>query len=231
MTPLIQGNKALREKNYHQAIAHYIKALIATPGLSKTIAQNIKIARHKIKAQQVVDTKPRVAVCGWALSHSSADRVYTLAKLYETFAEVEIIGSIFPQHGSKIWEPIRGSSISIHSFIVNDESQFLDQAIRLVIEHPYDIVHLSKPRMPNIFIGLLYRLIWEAKVLVDIDDEELAHVGADTPIKIKDYLKNHASLPVLKELDGVEWTQLAVGMAQGFDGVTVSNSVLQQRYG
>lgn len=232
MTLLTQGNKALRDKLYEQAIEHYINALIATPGLSRTIAQNIKIARHKINRQQAID-KPaqKIAVCGWELSHNAAGRVYTLAKLYETFAEVEIIGSLFPKYGDKIWEPIRGTSIPIHSIIVSDESLFLDQVLELVIEHPYDVVHLSKPRIPNIFIGLLYKLIWNAKVLVDIDDEELAYVNADIPIAIEDYLKNHTSLPELKAFDGLEWTRLAVGMAKEFDGITVSNPVLQQRYG
>ena len=40
-----------------------------------------------------------------------------------------------------------------------------------MIAHPYDLVHLSKPRAPNIIFGLLYKLIWDAMILVDVDDE------------------------------------------------------------
>ena len=38
-------------------------------------------------------------------------------------------------------------------------------------------VDLSKPRLPAVVIALLYKLLWWAAVLVDIDDEELLFVG------------------------------------------------------
>jgi glycosyltransferase involved in cell wall biosynthesis len=231
MTKLAEGNRALREKKFEAAIAHYLQALQTTPALGKTIGSNLTMARQKYRADRAKVERIRVAVCGWELAHNAAGRVYTLAKLYETFADVEIIGSIFPSDGREVWEPIRNTSIPIHSFVADNESRFLDQAIELVAAHPYDIVHLAKPRAPNIFFGILYKLIWDAKVLVDIDDEELAFVEAETPISIDDYLKVQGKLPELKGLDGKDWTRLAVGLAKEFDGVTVSNLALQQRYG
>ena len=231
MTKLAEGNRALREKKFEAAISCYLQSLQATPALGKIIAENLSMARQKYRADRAKTERLRVAVCGWDLAHNAAGRVYTLAKLYETFADVEIIGSIFPGFGREIWEPIRNTTLPIHPFVVDDESRFLDQAIELVAAHPYDIVHLSKPRAPNIFFGILYKLIWDAKVLVDIDDEELAFVEAETPITIDDYLKIHGKLPELKELDGKDWTRLAVGLAKDFDGITVSNPALQQRYG
>lgn len=230
-SPLKQGNAALRAGKPEQAIAHYLAALAATPALSNSIAGNIAMARQKYRTQRNSAAKPRVAVCGWELSHNAAGRVYTLAMLYETFAEVEIIGSLFPQWGRQIWEPIRDTPIAKHSFVVEDEAKFIDQAIQLVAAHPYDIVHLSKPRAPNIFFGMLYKLIWDAKVLMDIDDEELAFVGEETPISVDDYLAQHGQLPDLQDLPGKDWTRLAVGLAKEFDGITVCNTPLQQRYG
>jgi glycosyltransferase involved in cell wall biosynthesis len=231
ISPLAEGNRALRENNFAAAIALYLEALQATPALGKTIAFNIAQAKKKhLETRNAVD-RARVAVCGWDLAHNAAGRVYTLAKLYETFSDVEIIGTLFPKFGTEIWEPIRNTKIPVHSFVVEDESRFLDHAVQLVAAHPYDIVHLSKPRIPNIFFGILYKLIWDAKILVDIDDEELAFVNADTPISIDDYIKAHGSLPSLIDLTGKEWTRLAVGLAKEFDGITVSNPALQQRYG
>jgi len=226
-----QGNGALRDKDYAQAIRYYLQAIENNLTLTKIISQNIAYARKKYSAQRKQAAQQQIAVCGWELSHNAAGRLYTLAKLYQSFTKVEIIGSIFPQYGTQIWEPIRSTDIAIHHFTVNDQSQFIQQAIQLVAAHPYDCVHLSKPRMPNIIIGMLYKLIWDAKVLVDIDDEELDFVGADTAISVADYLKTHASLPELKALDGLDWTRLAVGLVNEFDGITVSNPALQQRYG
>lgn len=232
-SPIAAGNRALREGDYAAAIAHYLHGLQATPALGKTIVGNIALAKKKYRQaldSQQITARPRVAICGWEFAHNVADRGYTLAKLYETFAEVEIIGSIFPQHGKDMWELIRSTTFPLHSFVVEDEGHFLDQAMQLVAAHPYDVVHLAKPRAPNIFFGILYKLIWDAKVLVDIDDDELAFVGAKTPISIDDYLKAHGSLPTLKNLGGTDWTRIAVGLAKEFDGITVSNRVLQQRY-
>jgi len=230
-TPLAKGNEALRQGNHDQAIAHYAQAIIQQPGLAKIISANLEMARHKYRASRQTSAKPSVAVCGWELAHNAAGRAYTLATIYETYAHVEIIGSLFPNFGREIWEPIRDTPIAKHTFIVEDESQFLEQAIQLVAAHPYDIVHLSKPRAPNILFGILYKLFWDAKVLMDIDDEELAFVGEETPITIDDYIKQHGKLPELKHLAGKDWTRIAVGLAKDFDGVTVCNAALQKRYG
>ncbi|WP_318286015.1 LamG-like jellyroll fold domain-containing protein [Limnospira fusiformis] len=192
------------------------------------IKENISTAVNPTEWQ---GKRPRVGVCGWELSHNAAGRVYTLAQLYQTFADVEIIGSIFPQWGREVWEPIRQTKIPCHHFFVKDESQFIDEAIKLVRSHPYDIVHLSKPRLPNILFGLLYKSLWNSRVIVDIDDEEMAFVGAESSIELDDYLKKQGRLPDLKELTGTEWTRIAVGLVREFDGVTVSNPALQERYG
>lgn len=231
VSALTQGNKALREKHYEHAIQYYLDALANSPELAKIITQNIVSAKQKYKSQRAIEKNQRVAVCGWELAHNAAGRVYTLAQLYDTFAEVEIIGTLFPKYGRQVWEPIRNTKLPIHSIVVEDESVFLQHALKLVATHPYDIVHLSKPRISNIFIGLLYKLIWGAKVLIDIDDEELAFVSAENPLSLTEYLKAHTTLPELKDLDGLEWTRLAVGLVNDFDGITVSNPALQQRYG
>jgi len=228
---LAKGNSALRSGDYAAAATYYLQALQQTPDLRGIVAGNLKITQRKFHAERKNIGRKRVAVCGWELAHNAAGRVYTLAQLYQTFSDVEIIGTIFPKWGRELWEPIRDTDIPVHSFVVDDESRFLEQAIELVVSHPYDIVHLSKPRIPNIFFGLLYKLIWDAKVLMDIDDEELAFVKAESPISVDDYIKQKGRLPDLNNLASSDWTRIAVGLAKEFDGITVANPALQQRYG
>ncbi len=174
---------------------------------------------------------PRVGVCGWELSHNAAGRAYTLARLYGSFAEVELIGCLFPKYGGQVWEPIRGNQIPCHTIRVEDEGRFIEQALDLVWAHPYEVVHLSKPRMPNIILGLLYKLLWGARVIVDIDDEELVFVKASEPLDLAALLESEGKLPPFRDWDGGKWTRLAVGLARAFDGVTVANVALQKRYG
>jgi GT2 family glycosyltransferase/glycosyltransferase involved in cell wall biosynthesis/spore maturation protein CgeB len=227
---LAQANKALREGRLAEAVGLYLQAAQANPGLAKTVAANLALARRKYK-ESGTPGRPRVAVCGWELSHNAAGRAYTLAGLYASFAEVEMIGCVFGKYGKRLWSPLAGASIPVRSILVEQESRFFEQAVALVAAQPYDIVHLSKPRAPNIFIGILYKLIWDARILVDVDDEELSFVGCDQAISIEAYLKAHGELPPLKNLDGPDWTRLSVGLAKAFDGLTVSNSELRRRYG
>lgn len=209
----------------------YGKAVSSMPELTSFLIDNIARTKQKYLAKQKNGGIHRVAVCGWDLSHNAAGRAYNLAKLYERFAEVHIIGNLYSNNGAALWEPIRHTSIPTHTIQVKNWGGFIDQAIELVTAHPYDYVHLSKPRAPNIIFGLLYKLIWGAKVIVDIDDEELAFVGACTPISISEYLNQYQRLPHVDNLADKDWTRIAVSMVNQFDGVTVSNPALHARYG
>ncbi|WP_144106959.1 glycosyltransferase [Paraburkholderia sp. BCC1886] len=230
-TSLALGNFSMRAGDFADAIKHYIDVVTRTPILGRSIAANLVLAKKRYRSTRVDAEAKTVGVCSWDLSHNCAGRAYTLAMIYREFANVELIGSIFPQFGRDIWEPIRNASIPMHSFVVEDDSHFMEQAIELVAAHPYDIVHLSKPRAPNILIGFLYKLIWDSVVFVDIDDEELAFVNADSAVSLEDYRAQLLELPPLDNLIGRDWTRLAVGLSGAFDGVTVANAALQQLYG
>lgn len=169
----------------------------------------------------------RLAVCGWDLSHNAAGRVRALADIHRVATDTEIIGTLFHDWGGNLWGPIRGGDIPVHTISVPTPQQFLTKALDLVCEHPYDVVHLSKPRMPNIVYGLLYKMIWGSRVIMDIDDEELAFTTATNPLPI-DALGDH---PDWAKIRRHEWTRVAVGCAGMFDAVTVSNVALQNRYG
>nr|WP_246199520.1 tetratricopeptide repeat protein [Sodalinema gerasimenkoae] len=175
--------------------------------------------------------RPQVGVCSGELSQKAVDRADTLAQLYGGFAQVELISSQFPQSEGQVSQPIRETEIPCHRIQAEHEEQFLEQALALVLAHPYEVVHLSQPRMPNIVLGLLYKLLWNARVLVDIDDEELTFVKASEPVDLREFLESGERLPKWKHLQGTEWTRIAVGLVREFDGVTVSNPALQERYG
>lgn len=170
----------------------------------------------------------KVGVCGWELSHNAAGRAVTLLDLYNRVpnCKVRLIGCIFPAWGQELWAPLRGLGLDPDAVLVTDQARFLELAEALVRRNPFDVVHLSKPKLPNIIIGLLYKLIWRAKVIVDIDDEELAFVGAEQSATDPSRLD-----ACMENLTGKEATRLAVGLSLYFDGITVSNPALQAVYG
>lgn len=225
------AKKAMEIQNYKDAIIYYVNLLLQYPELSHIFRFNLNIAQKKYKKVRDTIKIKDVAICGWSLGHNAAGRVYTLANIYNTFSNVEIIGTIIPKYGEKIWEPIKDTKIKKNYFIVNNENKFILQAISFVLKHPYDIVHLSKPRMTNIFIGIIYKLIWNSKVLIDIDDEELAFVKADRSLSLYEYINKFNNFPPIKRLTETYWTQLSVGLYNIFDFITVCNSALKNKYG
>ena len=230
-SPLSAANHALRGGDFAAAMVGYVVALQQMPELGATLAANLARTRNKYLESRRTVAKPQVVVCGWELAHNAAGRAYTLAQIYQEFADIEIIGCLFPNWGREIWEPLRGGAIPIHPILVEAPNRIINQALALVAAHPAGIVHLSKPRAPNILFGILYKLLWGARVILDIDDEELAFVEADAPLAPTEYLAQHPTLPPLDQITQADWTRLAVGLTNAFDAITVANAALQQRYG
>jgi GT2 family glycosyltransferase/spore maturation protein CgeB len=232
-TALSRANKALREKKYRDAISLYLEATEQSPNLAQSILENLRIAQERLKIASLAKTSKTVGVCGWELSHNSAGRVYTLAQLHQSNGnDVVILGAHLPGYGNgEIWAPIKNNDIPVLAIKANEPSDFIKSAIDLVKNNPLDLIHLSKPRINNILIGLLYKLIWGSTVLVDIDDEELTFVGEQTALSIDAFLKNLTVLPSLINFDNAQWTRLAVGLAKDFDGITVSGPALEKKYG
>ncbi|MDN3522083.1 glycosyltransferase [Halomonas ramblicola] len=244
MTPnrasfLAQGNQAFRDGDYKLATRRYLAGAQSLNGQSELfplLEANLTLARRHYLRQRMAARRggapARVAVCGWDLAHNPAGRVLTLADAYRRVTpRVEIIGAIFPRWGRDLWPPMQGSKTPCHSIFVEDEADFVSQALQLVAEHPYDLVHLSKPRFPNLVFGLLYSLVWGAQVVWDIDDEELGFVAASEPLPLKQALGELGRLPPFNKLHASYWTRLTVGQVSRFGVATVSNPALQQRYG
>ena len=230
------GRQAMEVCAWAPAIQAYGQGLVEQPPLAAHYAANLERARGRWWAEHGgprADGAPLpVVVAAAELSHNAAGRAYTLARLYGHLGHpVQLLGSHFPQWGREIWEPLRGAALPMHTFVVEQEARFVRQAWHLVLQHPAAMVHLSKPRLPALLFGLLYKLAWGAAVLVDIDDEELLFVGEREPLSPQELLGQGEGWPGPHQLMGPLWTRLAVHLAQAFDGVTVANQPLQQRYG
>ena len=107
----------------------------------------------------------------------------------------------------------------MHTIVAEQEPRHGEQAFALVLQHPADLVHLSKARLPAVVIGLLYKLLWGAAVLVDIDDGELCNACEREPITLDGLKRLCHGLPEPRELMGPLWTRLGVDLAQRFDGI------------
>lgn len=236
-----QGAASMAAQDWVGAIRAYAQGLIAQPPLAHHYASSLERARRRWRDERSArnNNNPadtHVVIAAGELSHNAAGRAHTLLLTYQHLGNsVRLLGCHFPAWGQELWEPIRKEfqrkQIPVNTFVVHDEAQFFRQAWVLVLQHPADLVHLSKPRLPAVVFGLLYKLLWGAAVLMDIDDEELYFVGAREPISVEALKLADGKLPPAEQLMGPLWTRLAVDLSQRFDGITVANKVLQQRYG
>ena len=209
------------------------------PELVGIYLQSLIRSRDRYRSQRLCVVgqdagEARVVVIGSELSHNAAGRAHTLMLAYQHLGyAVRLLGCHVPQGGYRrqLWEPLRSLDLDVHAFVLEDHSRLFAEAWKLVLNHPADLVHLSKPRLPAVVFGLLYKLLWGASVLMDIDDEELCLVGEQEPLLLDQLKRQHRGLPPPEQVLGPRWTQLAVTLGQRFDGITVANRPLQQRYG
>ncbi|WP_333828564.1 glycosyltransferase [Pararhodobacter sp.] len=224
------ADRLLLRGNYPDSIRAYVASILEQPEYADLLGFNLALARRRWRSERS-GKAPTVAVCGWELSHNAAGRVRSLADIWREITSTEIIGASFEHWSDTLWAPLGNMDIPCHRIHVSDDRQFLRNALELVLAHPYDLVHLSKPRMPNILFGLLYKIIWDAKVIVDIDDEELGAFKEARPRSLEAMIEGQGGTLRWDKLAHAEWTGVAVGYTSHFDAVTVSNAALQDQYG
>jgi hypothetical protein len=168
-----------------------------------------------------------VAVLGWDMSHNALGRSWVLAELLRHAGlTVDLAGPLLL--GDRIWPPLADASLT--AFPCNGWAMLVANASAFVEAHPRDTVIVSKPRFPSMLMGLMYKKRWGARVIVDVDDWELALVGAREPVDPRRLPADAAAIGASRPED-VFWTRVAEGMMGLADAVTVSNVHLQARFG
>ena len=240
------ANRLLADEHWQEAIVAHARLMLRFPEIRHVFQFGLRLAQRRFKQERRLADRPRVAVICWEMSHNPAGRAVALAELYRPIADTHLVGCLFPRWGKSLWAPLADIDLPCHLLQIEEHwddtswdscaSDFWPQAVEFVLQHPFDLVHLVKPRGPNLVFALLYRWIWQAQVIQDVDDEELAFFNQRRRIDELDagvsaWLKQHAKLPHLAGLTRKQWTFFSVGLVSQFPLVTVSNPALQQRYG
>ncbi len=193
--------------------------------IKKIIIFRIRLAWSKYQNLRYSKERLSVALYGSDLAHTS-DRIDTFSELYSSFAEVHIVNEEFSQFNTSSWLSNSKSAFSIKNIFAENENIFLKQAIQKVVAIPFDIIHLFEPSVPYIFLAMLHKLIWGAKVLVDIDESPF-NPSAEKPRDIRDYLEKKQDL----NLEKTEWKRFSLNLIEEINSITVSNMMLQLLFG
>ena len=197
---LVRGNRALRSSDYLEALDAYFQVFSQYPVVFKSLAINVYyIQRQILKKKEGLIGTP-VAICTWRLfSPKTRSRALTLANLYRSSHHMVEMIDYIPKGGLHQNSSIEGIPLNSMPFVRKDS--LLKEMLEFVIKHPYQIIHITSPQLPNLLLGILYKSIWSTRVLVDVDHRTVLELGDNLPIVNK------------------------------FDGITVTDSNLQSRYG
>lgn len=174
--------------------------------------------------------KLSVGVVAWDMTHNPVGRAYLVADIIAQRHNVELLGASFPKYGSDIWAPIRGVDMTFKTFTAESFRAFVKGAMQMVKENPYDIVHVCKPRLPSLLIGLLYKLYWDIPVIVDVDDYELSFFNTEEGLGYEELITQLGAQD-WEEPFSEKWTRFADRMTDIGDSITVSNPTLMDLFG
>jgi glycosyltransferase involved in cell wall biosynthesis len=144
--------------------------------------------------------------------------------------DVELWGAQFDRYGSDVWRPLQGSPISVKRYPGGELPRFLDSMERTAAAIDADVVYVSKPRFPSLGVGVLAKEAWNRPLVVDVDDFEPAFFDEQQGIDVDDLLRARSD-PDLALPFGRLWTRACESVVGAVDTITVSNPVLEQRYG
>lgn len=250
-TPMLEGDLAMARLDPGRAVSLYREALERMPGqpavqdkLDKAIAQHEQAQSWTSPAELQVwpgegqarflaaPPAERVMVVSWDIGHNVAGRGITMAETICDALPTALAGPMFPAHGRTLWPPLAEGALRVPviGWRAPNVRHLVEGALKLVRDFPAGTVWVSKPRFPGLLIGLLYREILGARVLCDLDDDELAFVKGQGPRDLDSFLAVFDSKD-WKRPQGQHWTELGLGMLGQMDGLTACNPVLAAQHG
>ncbi|MGK8235128.1 glycosyltransferase [Roseovarius sp. MS2] len=248
-TPMVEGDLAMARLDYARAIALYREAQTRMPDkaaiktrLDEAVAEHAREFSWNAPVEieiwpasgpstfLEVAPQDRVLVVSWDLGHNVAGRGITMAETICDTRPTAMAGPLFPTYGDALWSPLAEADrrVPIAGWRAPHFRHFLEGALKLVKTWPAATVWVSKPRFPGLLIGLLYREILGARIICDLDDDELAFVKGSAPRDFNSFLAEFNP----QDWDrphGRTWTELGMGILPFVDAVTSCNPVLASR--
>ncbi|MGD0143294.1 MAG: glycosyltransferase family 4 protein [Rhizomicrobium sp.] len=202
-----------------------------TPQAGKS-APAMKLLNPKSAVIDRSEGKPRMAVVCWSLGHNALGRAHNIGEVASQTFDVELLGTLIPRHGAELWAPMRDVAMPIRGFIANDMESYLSALRALSSTDTYDVVYVSKPRLPSLLLGMVLSARNKCPLVLDIDDLELAFLQNQAPLtfdRLTDEIQS--GTPEIEKPASEIWTRYCDTLVREADAITVSNETLRDRFG
>lgn len=164
----------------------------------------------------------KVTLLEYSLSHNCLIRSHVLAQILQRNHEVEIAG---PVGESGIWEPLADKYDYVPVRTGSRIYQFPRSITTFRNRIDGDILWARKPRAVSFGLGMVLRELDDMPLLLDIEDWEVGLITANRSLP---WLR---ALPDLIDYNSLYYTRLLESLTTQADGVTVSNTFLQSKFG
>jgi len=172
----------------------------------------------------------KVTVVAWDVCHNAVGRAYMLADVLARDFCVEVAGARFKRYGGRVWPPIAGEKIPVPSFAGRDFPGHIQAMRQFASKLDGDVLLISKPRLPALALAALALQIRPRPVVLDVDDHETAFFPEQQPLKPEEALAAFERGEG-REPFGEVWTRCAENFIELFRARTVSNRLLQKKFG
>lgn len=165
------------------------------------------------------------------LSGNCLGRAYILARVLQRAYDVEIVGPMF---GEGIWSPLSGcDDVPLVPVKVGKLPLSYLQLMKLPGSISGDVIYASKPLLTSFGVGLLHRYRNGKPLVLDIDDWELGFIRANIRRRGLTGRIKYLAGSAVKLYDASScWNILLCDKLVSLaDGITVSNSFLERKYG
>jgi len=171
----------------------------------------------------------RAAVIAWDAGHNPVGRAYVLQRLLSPDWRPVLIAPSWRRYGKGLWSPLREIAMETRIFACDSLLDFYAQAAIEATKEKFDIVYVSKPRLPSLFLGFLIKEHSGCPMLLDVDDHELSFFQNQTQADL-DELRRAGVAALIEPFEELA-TRFCETLIPRVDAVTVSNSALRDRFG
>lgn len=190
---------------------------------------NVARAHNDASSVKRAFTGGRAAIVSWDMGHNPVGRAFVLQRLLSQDWSSVVVGPGWRRYGNGLWPPLLETGIESRVFPCRTLLDFYPRAALEATKERFDLVYVSKPRLPSLFLGFLIKEYSECPLILDIDDHELSffenRLGADLA-EVRS-----AGAPALMEPYEEIGTRFSENFIEHADAVTVSNIALRDRFG